>query len=103
MSQLSFFDDNESLLFPENLLEYYPHFLEGAAQVFAETWQRILAHHERKSATGLGTSYTKVSKAFTTAYQFNVQDYLLNSCIIFTGRPGTYWRSPGFPGKKWVW
>lgn len=27
MSQLSFFDDNESLLFPENLLEYFPHFL----------------------------------------------------------------------------
>jgi alkylated DNA repair dioxygenase AlkB len=33
MSQLSFFDDNESLLFPENLLEYYPHFLEGEAAI----------------------------------------------------------------------
>ncbi|HWV67196.1 alpha-ketoglutarate-dependent dioxygenase AlkB [Chitinophaga sp.] len=31
MSQLSFFDDNESLRFPENLLEYYPHFLEAGA------------------------------------------------------------------------
>lgn len=33
MSQLSFFDDNESLLFPENLLEYYPHFLEAGAAI----------------------------------------------------------------------
>jgi alkylated DNA repair dioxygenase AlkB len=31
MSQLSFFEDNESLLFPENLLEYYPHFLDAGA------------------------------------------------------------------------
>lgn len=33
MSQLSFFEDNESLRFPENLLDYYPHFLDAAAGI----------------------------------------------------------------------
>src|ERR1700761_94133 len=28
MDQLSFLTNNEGLLFPENLLEFYPHFLE---------------------------------------------------------------------------
>lgn len=38
MTQLSFFDESEGLHFPENLLEYYPHFLDAAER------ERLLAH-----------------------------------------------------------
>ncbi len=41
MAQLSFFNDTESLLFPENLLEYHPHFLAGNEAI--ELMEKLIA------------------------------------------------------------
>jgi hypothetical protein len=130
MSQLSFFEDNESLLFPENLLEYYPHFLDAGAGttllnelIDTTPWKqstltikekviltpRLLAWYgDAKKVTIFRRSHLIRCPGHLHCWHFAIRWRILRRCtltvccLIITGMATTLWPGIATMKKNWV-